>query len=574
MTLLSIRRLAGRLLLGTAVLGVLAGAAGAATFQDGYTIGSGLLGTDLIVDAADHAGLGGGDLRANDTGNGAGSYGFAVVYEDAWDIGTQVEITGIALPLRNPNSGTANNTSNGTFTFSFYELSGGTDPNGWDGIDNGEVVLATRDVEYTLAGVQDSAYFFGQTVPWALFDTPITYTAASTGFAVSVDSTGSIRTRNDPGPEGIDGRQANLFNGNQPGAGHQWTIAGTPMFVPPPPPPPTLLERRFDAAADTPGDAFWNAELPSFERFNFGADTSPVPVNDPAVPGITQAYEVGGSGVSNIFESTVNGQQAGRQDATFEIWFRPDDLTGGDQIIYEFGGAGSGGYFSLQGDQLSFYVNGAFSDRTLSTTLTDAEWTQVVGVINNTFDPVNASQDDFISLYVNGQFVGDTQANLADFNDWAGGNQAGLGQDGQSIANFGPIDNTMDDNLTVSFPFAGQIAIFEYTAAALTSPEIQDLFDAVTTAPEGLAGDYNGDGMVDGADYAFFRNNLGQDASVLSDGSRDPNATGVIGAADLAFLLQNFGMSNQPGTIAAAPEPSAAVLLAIASACCLRSRRR
>ena len=531
-------------------------------------------GADLIVDAAAHAGLGTFDLRANDTGNGAGPYNFAVVYEDVWDVGTQVEITGIALPLRNPNTGTANNTSNGTFTFSFYELSGGANADAWDGTDNGEAAFTTRDVEYTLAGVQDVAYPNGATVPWAVFDTPITYTAASTGFAISVDSTGSIRTRFDTTPDNIDGLHFALNNGNQQpsGAGHKWTVAGSPMFDPPPPP---IRPHRFEASADVAGDAVWDPLVPSFEGFDFPAPASPVVVNDPAVPGITAAYDVGATGNPGVFDGNIGALQASRQDGSFEIWFKPDDLTGGDQVIYEFGGSGSGGYISLQGDQLSFYVNGVFSDRTLTTTLADADWTQVVAVINNTYepDPLVESEDDFISLYVDGQFIGDTQANLADFNDWAGANESGLGQDGLSIASLGPIDNTGDDNATTSFPFAGEIAIFEYVASALSAQDVLDRYNAITTAPTGLAGDYNGDGMVDSADYALYRNNLGQDASVFAAGSRDPNATGNVNADDLAFWIANFGAS-QPAALGAVPEPGAAILLAAALSGCLIGRRR
>ena len=93
-------------------VGLLAASAQAATFQNGYTIGSGLLGNDLIFDGATHAGNGTFDIRANDTGNGAGAYNWVAVWPEMWDIGTDVSITGIALPLRSPNTGTANNTSN------------------------------------------------------------------------------------------------------------------------------------------------------------------------------------------------------------------------------------------------------------------------------------------------------------------------------------------------------------------------------------------------------------------------------------------------------------------------------
>lgn len=199
---------------------ILAPQADAATFENGYTIGSGLLGNTL-VDGASHSGLSTGDLRANDTGNSAGAYGFVVVYDDLWSVGEQVSLTGIALPVRSPNTGTANNTSNGTFTFTFFELDGGSDPLGWDGINNGETALATADVVFEDAGTG------GAIIPYASFDSSIDFTAASNGIAIFVNSTGSIRTRNDGVADGVDGIQENRFNGADTNAGHQWTLAGT-----------------------------------------------------------------------------------------------------------------------------------------------------------------------------------------------------------------------------------------------------------------------------------------------------------------------------------------------------------
>ena len=202
------------------VVALLSVSATAATFSNGYSIGSGLLGPTL-VDGADHAGLGTFDLRANDTGNGNGTYGWVAVWDDLWSVGDDVSVTGISLPLRSPNTGTANNTSNGTFTFTFYELSGGGNANGWDGINNGETVLGTADVVFSDAGSAPAI------LPYATFDSPIDFTSSSTGIAVHVNSTGSIRTRWDDNADGVDGIHENRFNGNDTTRGHQWTIAGS-----------------------------------------------------------------------------------------------------------------------------------------------------------------------------------------------------------------------------------------------------------------------------------------------------------------------------------------------------------
>ena len=207
-------------------LSLAAGARGAMT-ELGYTVGSGLLGP-TIVDGASHAGLGTTDLRANDTGNNAGPFPWVATWDSLWGVGDSVSLTGIAIPVRSPNTGTANNTSNGTWTLSVYELSGGANPDMWDGSSNGETVLATVDIEFDDAGAG------GAIVPYATFDMPVDFIATSSGIALHLDSTGSLRTRWDDNADGVDGLNANRFNGGLNGRGHQWTVAGIVTPVPEP----------------------------------------------------------------------------------------------------------------------------------------------------------------------------------------------------------------------------------------------------------------------------------------------------------------------------------------------------
>ena len=72
-----------------------------------------------------------------------------------------------------------------------------------------------------------------------------------------------------------------------------------------------------------------------------------------------------------------------------------------------------------------------------------------------------------------------------------------------------------------------------------------------------LAGDFNGDGIVDGGDFAYWRNNLGADESVLN-GAGD--GRGVVDADDLQVWRDNFGATSSPAAVGqslAIPEPSA-----------------
>lgn len=81
----------------------------------------------------------------------------------------------------------------------------------------------------------------------------------------------------------------------------------------------------------------------------------------------------------------------------------------------------------------------------------------------------------------------------------------------------------------------------------------------VTTAPI-FAGDYNGDGIVNAADYTTWRNNLGAPAGTLPNDADG----GVIGPAQYATWKNNFGntlIGSGASSIAAVPEPGATPLL-------------
>jgi hypothetical protein len=87
--------------------------------------------------------------------------------------------------------------------------------------------------------------------------------------------------------------------------------------------------------------------------------------------------------------------------------------------------------------------------------------------------------------------------------------------------------------------------------------------------PEGLGGDYNGDGEVDAADYTVYRNNVGGSASAFAVGSRNPVLTGPVGGEDYSFWKSQFGQpgggSTAGGTVTTVPEPATWALLLSAS---------
>jgi hypothetical protein len=82
-----------------------------------------------------------------------------------------------------------------------------------------------------------------------------------------------------------------------------------------------------------------------------------------------------------------------------------------------------------------------------------------------------------------------------------------------------------------------------------------------------IAGDYNGDGLINSADYNYWRSTLGQINSLAADGSNN----GQIDAADYVTWRKHaagFGV----GTGTSVPEPASTVI-AIVAACLALSFR-
>ncbi|WP_442483145.1 PEP-CTERM sorting domain-containing protein [Aeoliella sp. SH292] len=95
----------------------------------------------------------------------------------------------------------------------------------------------------------------------------------------------------------------------------------------------------------------------------------------------------------------------------------------------------------------------------------------------------------------------------------------------------------------------------------------------VGTAPEGVPGDYNGDGTVNLADYTVWRDTLGATGTGLA---ADGNSDNVVNAADYGIWKGNFGSGS--GSVAAVgtsavPEPST-VLIAAAGLLAVTAIRR
>jgi hypothetical protein len=113
---------------------------------------------------------------------------------------------------------------------------------------------------------------------------------------------------------------------------------------------------------------------------------------------------------------------------------------------------------------------------------------------------------------------------------------------------------------------AAQMPLNKTTSVAVAPP-------TVLSAP--IAGDYNGDSVVNVADYNFWRLNLGSVDHLASDGS----GNGIVDGADYVFWRKIYlaGSGSGLGGTASVPEPAAAVLFVLGAAWCAltsRSRRR
>src|SRR5262245_8256415 len=101
---------------------------------------------------------------------------------------------------------------------------------------------------------------------------------------------------------------------------------------------------------------------------------------------------------------------------------------------------------------------------------------------------------------------------------------------------------------------------------------INGLITYDTTPPPLLVGDYNGNGIVDAADYVVWRKNLGSDASLPND-----STPGFVTPVDYDTWKSNIGRIEGVGTgaslLTVVPEPPTTVLLVLAVAICGRYRR-
>ena len=175
----------------------------------------------------------------------------------------------------------------------------------------------------------------------------------------------------------------------------------------------------------------------------------------------------------------------------------------------------------------------------------------------------NSSGNSFINMATGGMLAlrGDADESLSQFLGLVQGTDAIRVWD-DSLSDWGPIDSAVFGvDYTLEYLAAGDLAGYTLlTARQAISP--------------GLAGDFDGNGVVEGSDFLVWQTQFGQMASPNVSLSADGNGDGFVNADDLAIWQQHFGMEAPDDTsTSAVPEPLTVRLALVAFCCCLIVRR-
>ncbi|MFP6694579.1 MAG: LamG-like jellyroll fold domain-containing protein, partial [Pirellulales bacterium] len=241
----------------------------------------------------------------------------------------------------------------------------------------------------------------------------------------------------------------------------------------------------FNASLDTDGDASWESTTAQ-QGFNWslGGNVSRDFDPDTNYAGITAAYDFPTSGSSvnadrataATYNNLPGSPNPTAADTTWEIWFKPDNLGGGDQILWESGGSGTGASFTIAGgDTLQFTAKNGGTRLQLQHALSAADISDFVQAVV-TYDRNNPGDTDTLRLYVNGTLSTAQTSNNVE--DWAGGNNSALGGKNNDVG--GSL--TLSEDLSAYGTFAGQIAAFRLYESPLAAAAVQNNFDAVVGA--------------------------------------------------------------------------------------------
>jgi hypothetical protein len=145
--------------------------------------------------------------------------------------------------------------------------------------------------------------------------------------------------------------------------------------------------------------------------------------------------------------------------------------------------------------------------------------------------------------------------------------------DGETVG-FGTQTGTLASNVVIAnnfnnvFPAQAGPYTFAMTAGNMALKGIEFAYDVsydINPSVGGDNADFNGDGLVDGADFLIWQQNLAlTGGATRAQGNANPTVDGTVDGTDLGVWTAQYGTS--PAAVSAAvavPEPAAAALAAI-----------
>jgi hypothetical protein len=262
-------------------------------------------------------------------------------------------------------------------------------------------------------------------------------------------------------------------------------------------------------------------------------------------------------------------------------------LANGREVILDLGGAASAGdtqgtvwlnndtalTFSPLGSLSEIHDNGS----TLTTEVKTTVETPVIGS-----DNASIAYNPDVSQYVFAMYSGfadpdsvsvlyifdpSNAYNLVNTVDLSGSigsataREMALDADGNLfIGGFGGVINYVPNAAANAATLADDSSVLWYDSINNSSFNGLDIGFAGATVV--LLGDFNGDHVVNAADYTVWRDNLGAAEGSLLNGNGNG---GTIDETDYALWKSNFGLSNGSGGLAGGtvPEPASAILLVV-----------
>ena len=268
------------------------------------------------------------------------------------------------------------------------------------------------------------------------------------------------------------------------------------------------------------------------------ASTGVVTVDGPGSTWTTTGHlTVGGQGAATLTIS--GGATVSSSSTTTPVLFLRDYVGLSD---------GSSGHVTVDGD------GSKWSNRDLSVgiwgqgtlTITNGGLVSVAGMLTIDRD---LDGNGFVNIATGGMLAleGDADDSLAQFLDLVEGTDA-----------IRYWDDSVSDWADIAAASYGD----DYTLEYLTTGDLLG-YTLLTVGVSTLPGDYNGDGVVDAADYTVWRDNLGSNVTLPGD-----TTLGTVTSADYDVWRSNYG-ATQPVTgteaqPASTPEPASLLLVCLA----------